>query len=58
MLTLIPQEQNPEEQTQVENEGNDVPLEPNGLEQLTGNFEERRYPLRNRKKNFQYLLPT
>jgi hypothetical protein len=44
--TLIPQEQNPEEeQTQVENDGNEVPLEPDGLEQLPGNLENRRYPL-------------
>jgi hypothetical protein len=46
--TKIPQEQNPEEeQKQVENE---VPVEPDGVEQLQGNSEERRHPLRNRKQ--------
>ncbi|PNF28857.1 hypothetical protein B7P43_G04431, partial [Cryptotermes secundus] len=46
---MIPHEQNHEEE-QVQNEGNEVPLEPDGLQQLQGNLEERRYPLRNRKQ--------
>jgi hypothetical protein len=48
---LDPQEQNPEEQqTEVKMEENEVPLEPDALEQLPGNLENRRYPLRNRKQ--------
>jgi hypothetical protein len=57
---MIPQEQNPEEkQTQVENEGNEVPLEADGLEQLPANLENRdiHFGTGNRE-NFQDLLPT